>query len=229
MATVVLPAWEGLAGLAAAAVSALGIRGLLEDVDTTPRSKERDCADTPDDTVCKQCHLGNGLLGQARQPRYINAKTLVNYRYQLYIANLYAAPERFTFTTFGDAANEEVNVTWERIKEFFTRIEKPLTTTEWLYKGTWFDGFWRRYCTVVEAKGRYAHFFNGDNPDDDYVWGAAEVRKWSAVQKAQLALIAVAMPRGRLEWHFMEELPYLRALNAGMPTNVTKLTPFASI
>ncbi|MET0934483.1 MAG: Tox-REase-5 domain-containing protein, partial [Luteibacter sp.] len=159
MAAVVIPAAEGLAALAAATVSALGIRELVETTQATPRTKERDCADTPLESECRQCKLGDGHLGQAFEPRFINKKNLINYRYQLYIANLYAAPERFAFTRYRDAANEEVNITWERIKDFFGKGERPLTATEWSYNGIWFDGFWRRYCTVVEAKGNYDWMF----------------------------------------------------------------------
>jgi hypothetical protein len=126
MAVVVIPASEGLAALAAAVVAALGACELVEAEGATPRAKERDCADTPDDTECKQCRLGTGMLGQASQPRFINANNLINYRYQLYIANLYAAPERFVFTRFRDETNEEVNMVWERLNRVALYARRPV-------------------------------------------------------------------------------------------------------
>lgn len=225
MGAVVIPAAEGLAELGAAIVAAVGARELLEGVDTKVRTKERDCADTPDATECKQCKLGDGLLGQAREPRFINAKNLINYRYQLYIANLYAGPERFVFTRYRDAANEEVNVTWERIKEFFKAGDGPMTTTEWLYNGIWFDGFWRRYCTVVEAKGNYEWMFP-EPPKKAPAFSRFTLVDWSKSYARQRAAIASAQPRARLEWHFMQELCWLQARDIGI--DVAKFTPFAN-
>lgn len=224
MGAVVIPAAEGLAELGAAIVAAVGARELLEGVDADVRTKERDCADTPDATECKQCKLGDGLLGQAREPRFINAKNLINYRYQLYIANLYAGPERFVFTRYRDAANEEVNVTWERIKDFFKAGDGPMTTTEWLYNGIWFDGFWRRYCTVVEAKGNYEWMFP-DKPRSEPFFAKKTLDSWVESYRQQDAALMRAKPRARLEWHFMQMKSWERAVEVDIPAYVAKHTP----
>ena len=224
MAVVVIPASEGLAALAAAVVAALGARELVEAEGATPRAKERDCADTPDDTECKQCRLGTGMLGQASQPRFINANNLINYRYQLYIANLYAAPERFVFTRFRDETNEEVNMVWERLKASLGADDGPLTTTEWLYNGIWFDGFWRRYCTVVEAKGNYAWMFP-EAPRKEPFFAKNTLEDWIESYRAQEAALASAKPRAKIEWHFMQEGPWLKAVESALPVYAAKFTP----
>ena len=141
MAVVVIPVAEGIAALAAATLSALAARELAKATQVKPNVKERDCADTPEETECKQCKLGSGRLDQAREPRFITEKNLINYRYQLYIANLFAAPERFVFTRFRDAENKEVSVRWERVKDLFIKSNDSLTTTEWFYNGISFYGF----------------------------------------------------------------------------------------
>lgn len=224
MGAVVLPVATGLAELGAAIVGATGASALLEDVVPKVRGKERDCADTPEESECKQCKLGTGLLGQAREPRFINAKNLVNYRYQLYIANLHAAPERFVFTRYHDTSNEELSITWERIKEFFNAGGGPMTTTEWLYNGIWFDGFWRRYCTVVEAKGNYEWMFPANSKKTPW-FADMTLAEWRRSYARQSAAVASASPRARLEWHFMQERPWLKALQIRIPAYVARHTP----
>jgi hypothetical protein len=222
MAVVVVPVAEGLAALAAAAIAALSTRIALETADVAPRTKERDCAETPEETECKQCKLGDGYLGQADQPRYIRETNFVNYRYQLYIANLHAAPERFFLTKFKDATNPELSVRLEGIKELFLKHEDTLTTTEWFYKGVWFDGFWRRYCTVVEAKGNYDWMFPPP-PKERLFFAHKALDDWAATYARQMNALSSAMPRANLEWHFMQERSQLAAIRyARIPPSTAK-------
>jgi hypothetical protein len=223
MAVVIVPVAEGIAALAAGAIAALSAHILLEAVDIAPQVKERDCADTPEETECAQCKLGSGFLGQAAQPRYIAETNFVNYRYQLYIANLYADPERFFLTKFTDRTNPELNLTWESIKDFFREHGNTLTTTEWLYNGVWFDGFWRRYCTVVEAKGNYASLFP-EPPKVGPDFAEFELKRWATSYKRQKIALIPAMPRAQLEWHFMQPSPWLKARKVGIqPARFTPL------
>jgi hypothetical protein len=225
MAVVVVPVAEGLAALVAAAITALSARIALENTEVAPRTKERDCAETPEDTECKQCKLGDGYLGQANQPRYMRQTNFVNYRYQLYVANLHAAPERFFLTKFKDATNPELSVRFEEIKEFFLKHKDTLTTTEWLYNGIWFDGFWRRYCTVVEAKGNYDWMFP-DPPRTRPFFAQIELNNWAASHAKQLESLSSAMPRARLEWHFMQERSQMEAVrSAFIPPPSAKYSP----
>ena len=225
MAVVVVPVAEGIAALAAATLSALAARELARATQVKPNVKERHCAETPEETECKQCKLGSGRLDQAREPRFITEKNLINYRYQLYIANLFAAPERFVLTRFRDAENKEVSVRWERVKDLFRRSNGSLTTTEWFYNGIWFDGFWRRFCTVVEAKGNYDWMFP-ESPKRGPDFARFVVDEWAQSYEKQRAVVSVGHPCSRLEWHFMQEQAWLQARRIGI--DVAKFTPFTS-
>jgi hypothetical protein len=102
-----------------------------------------------------------------------------------------------------------------------------LTTTEWLYNGIWFDGFWRRYCTVVEAKGNYERMFP-DQPREAPFFAEITVDRWLTSYLRQQAALSSAAPRARLEWHFMQEKPWLAALDAKIPPEVARFTPLPS-
>ena len=60
---------------------------------TEPRSKARevDCSEMPDETACNECLLKQGHIAPPTTPRYVAQRNLINYEYQLYIANLRSA------------------------------------------------------------------------------------------------------------------------------------------
>jgi hypothetical protein len=87
-------------------------------------------------------------------------------------------------------------------------------------------GFWRRYCTVVEAKGNYDWMFP-EAPKPPLFFADATLRDWRDSCEAQLLAISTAQPRARIEWHFLQERSWLKALNdAGIAANIAKHTPF---
>jgi hypothetical protein len=138
---------------------------------------------------------------------------------------LYAAPERFSLTTFKDATNPELSVRLEEIKEFFLKHKDTLTTTEWFYNGIWFDGFWRRYCTVVEAKGNYDFMFPKP-PKERIFFAQKALDDWATSYAKQMKSLFPALPRASLEWHFMQERSQLAAIRfAFIPPSIAKYSP----
>lgn len=215
---------ELLGKAAAAAAAAMGIKETVKDRPGT-RAREADCSEVSDDADCDQCLLINGRIGPPPTPRYIAKSNRINYDYQLYVANLHAGPERFGYVRAGDNSNSIVNIELSMLKDFFGTGGK-YTTLEWMFGGVAFDGFWRSRCTVVEAKGRFGHFFdeNGDGKkrfmDDIPV-------QWVQSFTKQRSVVQVTDPDGRLEWHFMDVNAYQAGKNAGIPEEVARLTPFA--
>lgn len=215
---------ELLGKAAAAAAAAMGIKETVKDRPGT-RAREADCSEVSDDADCDQCLLINGRIGPPPTPRYIAKSNRINYDYQLYVANLHAGPERFGYVRAGDNSNSIVNIELSMLKDFFGTGGK-YTTLEWMFGGVAFDGFWRSRCTVVEAKGRFGHFFdeNGDGKkrfmDDIPV-------QWVQSFTKQRSVVQVTDPDGRLEWHFMDVSAYQAGKNAGIPEEVARLTPFA--
>lgn len=192
---------------------------------TAAGSRDADCSQMEDETACQTCALGSGWLGIPPTPRYITKGNRINYDYQLQIANLHASPEQFGYVKVGDSSSSIVNIDLSMIKEFFGSGGN-YSTLEWMLGGVAFDGFWRSRCTVVEAKGRFGHFFdeNGDGKkrfmDDIPV-------QWVQSFTKQRSVVQVTDPDGRLEWHFMDVSAYQAGKNAGIPEEVARLTPFA--
>ncbi|CAE6864344.1 Tox-REase-5 domain-containing protein [Paraburkholderia domus] len=224
MGAIVVPAIEGLEVLVLRALAALGVGLAIEEgAKTGSKEKTSDCAESAGQSQCNQCRLRDGFVGQAVEPRYVTGKTRINYDYQLYIANLFAGPERFFYVKFGDTANTRIDLGAETTKDMFGN-GGIYTTTEWSYGGLWFDGFWRSRCTVVEAKANYEHMW-GDGGDDK-PWAEGVVRGWvGKVLPAQIAVVQTASPQGKLEWHFMQLIPYRKAIDYGIPTTIARLTP----
>lgn len=224
MGTVIIPVVEGLEVLVVRTLAVLGIGAVAnEGAKVLSQSKTSECAETGNQTQCNQCRLKEGFIGY--QPRYVTRSNRINYDYQLYIANLHAGPERFTYVNYGDNSNTPINIDWSLTKEAFGKGGK-YTTTEWCYGGVWFDGFWRSRCTVLEAKANYEDAWDDDGAVVKPWIAQKEVSNW--VTKAypkQQAAIATASPQGRLEWHFMQLVPYRKAISAGLPETVARLTP----
>lgn len=176
--------------------------------------KEGDCSSTQDETQCNQCKLDSGALLPSVPRRAIRNETIINYDYQLYVANLNASPEQFSYCMKDSGAivsNFDRSVAgrvWSAVKGEPSTTADQLNITEWLYKGVWFDGFWRANCTVVDAKGRYAQFLDQDGrPKRGFPANSIfpDLVKEAAMQ---LAAIAGAQPKGKLQWHLMEAATY---------------------
>lgn len=214
---------ERAAAAAAAAAAANAAKDVVKD---TPgvRAREAECADAQDASDCNECQLANGRVGQPPTPRYLTARTRINYDYQPQIANMHADPERFGYVRRGDGSDTIVNIDLETAKSFFGRGGE-YTTLEWLYAGISFDGFWRSRCTVVEAKANFGSFFN-EYGDPAKPFTPIIVGGWVAGYIEQLAIIQPTSPRGRLEWHFMDVAAYEAALAAGIPATSAFHTPY---
>lgn len=214
---------ERAAAAAAAAAAANAAKDAVKDRPGT-QSREADCSDTPESTECNKCLLVNGRIGQPPTPRYITRKTRINYDYQLQVANMYAGPERFGYVRLGDNSDEIVNIDVEAVKSFFGRGGK-YTTLEWLFGGKSFDGFWRSRCTVVEAKANFGNFFDEDGgPAKPFT--PAVVESWVSGYMAQDAVVAATKPQGKLQWHFMEVVAYRASVEAGIPVEGARFTPY---
>ncbi|HDS1655625.1 TPA: hypothetical protein QEL76_003602 [Stenotrophomonas maltophilia] len=182
-----------------------------------PQSKARevDCSEMPDETACNECLLKQGFMGPPLTPRYVTQRNLVNYEYQLYIANLRSAPLRFGFLVADkmDPARRLFSV--DTLFDYLNRDGFSRTVQEWHFNACEFDGFWLRECTVVEAKGRYDHFIDEDG-DEKYgfvrhgVFGA-----WSEQMARQRAAIAIGGAPAKLLWCFMQP----RAMAAAIAMN----------
>lgn len=224
---VAVPVVEGIEVLVVRTLAALGIGAAAHEATKAipgTQDRTRDCAEAGNEAQCNQCRLQEGRVGQAAQPRYVTRRNRINYDYQLYIANLHAAPERFFYVRRGDNANEEVNLGWEWTKDMFGSGGE-YTTVEWNYMGVWFDGFWRPLCTVVEAKANYEKMFGAD-PGEDAPWATQMTQGWvGGDYLKQQRAVAIAEPQGKLEWHFMQRVPFERAKAAGLPLAVARLTP----
>ncbi|OAJ55263.1 hypothetical protein A6V36_34420 [Paraburkholderia ginsengiterrae] len=225
MAVIVAPAAEGLGALVIRILVALGVGvELSEQATSLSKDKVSDCAESGNQSQCNQCRLQEGFVGQALQPRYVTRGNRINYDYQLYIGNLHAGPERFSYVKRGDNANTEIDLGWQMTKDMFGN-GGIYTTTEWSYGGVWFDGFWRSMCTVVEAKANFEDLWN-ERGNLAKPWGLGIVTGWvSKDYPRQQAAIANTAPQGKLEWHFMQRLPYAKAVETGLPKTVARLTP----
>lgn len=218
-----VPLVEGLGALIARSLAALGVAALAHEAgQALPKDRARDCADAANESQCNQCQLHSGHIATA--PRYVTGATRINYDYQLYIANLHAGPERFSYVAYGDASHAPVDIGWGLTKNFFG-TGGQYTTTEWAYNGVMFDGFWRALCTVVEAKGNYDQVFNGGSDGRVKPWAREVLSGWSKQLHSQQAAIVPAAPQAKLEWHFMQRLSYERAIRSGLSTAAIRYTP----
>lgn len=215
---------ELLGKAAAAAAAAMGARDIVRDRPDT-KTREADCSEVSDDGECGNCQLINGRLGQPPTPRYIVKNNRINYDYQLYIANMHAGPERFGYVRRGDNSNTLVNISFSVLKDFFG-TGGTYTTLEWMFGGVAFDGFWRSKCTVLETKANFDHIFN-----DDLTYRKPFMREeidgWIDQYLTQEVAISQARPKGKLEWHFMQELSYRVGLQVGIPASHARITPYA--
>ncbi|MFC7519736.1 Tox-REase-5 domain-containing protein [Xanthomonas populi] len=196
--------------------------------------REGDCTNQKDDTQCNQCKLKTGALLPARPRRAIRKQTKLNYDYQLYIANLKAGPEHFSYCDkvsglpLSDVDLSLAGRAWSALKGEAQPDAEQLNITEWLYNGVWFDGFWRDDCTVVDAKGRYAQFLDEDGrPLQGFPSNVVfpDMRNESL---SHISAVETALPQAKVEWHFMEAATYYHArriIPLPITTHFTPLPP----
>lgn len=240
MTAIPLPGPGGLRGLGealkglGAALAALAASKTADKV--RDKTKDADCADTPDETQCNQCKLTEGHLAPAKRRRNIAKTNIINYHYQLYIANLHAGPERFAFCVKGtsdpltDFDFSIASKVGRLIKGEQQISPEQLNILEWHYgspEPVEFDGFWRRKCTVVDAKGRYAkHIGENGKPKDSYP-GKVMFLEFQLEMNRQKKALTPAMPQAKLEWHFMEEATYYLAIGPlKLAPSVCRHTPY---
>ncbi|MEX5403918.1 Tox-REase-5 domain-containing protein [Stenotrophomonas sp. WED208] len=178
----------------------------------TAKAREVDCSQMPDETACNECLLKEGFIGPPLTPRYVTQSNLINYEYQLYIANLRSAPLRFGFMVADMADPDRRLFSVDTLFDYLERDGFSRTVQEWHFNACEFDGFWLKDCTVVEAKGRYEQFLD-ENGRGKY--GFVERRifePWGNQMIRQRAAISIAEPQGGLMWCFMQA----RAMEAGI-------------
>nr|WP_257643993.1 restriction endonuclease fold toxin 5 domain-containing protein [Luteimonas salinisoli] len=206
------------------ALNAERVRKLTETLTgARAEAREADCSEVGDDTECNQCKLQEGALLPAVPRRAIRRENRINWEYQLYIANLHAAPERFSYCdkdTGMPMADFDFSIAkqvWNAATGKPQPVPAQLNVTEWLYNGVWFDGFWRDKCTVVDAKGRYAQFLDDQGlPHAGFpAWGVFPDMINEA--RNQISAVAPARPQASIEWHFLQHEVYEWAKDAIPP------------
>lgn len=207
-----------------------GVAVIPQDV-----AKEGDCSTTKDDTQCNQCKLQTGVLLPSKPRRAIRAQTKINYDYQLYIANLKAGPEHFSYCdkdTGLPVTNFDLSIAgraWSALKGEAQPNPEQLNITEWLYNGVWFDGFWRSECTVVDAKGRYAQFLDEDGRAKSGFPANSIFPEIEREASRHVLAVAGARPQAKIEWHFMERSTYAFVKDSLSPEITTHFTPLPPV
>ncbi|UII65675.1 restriction endonuclease fold toxin 5 domain-containing protein [Xanthomonas translucens] len=180
--------------------------GVNADSKAEPRvqAQDTDCSQTSNQNECNQCKLAQGIMLPVNYTIKLNQYS--NFDYQLQIANMAAAPERFDYTYGGS--------TMDRTRLRLLGGKNQITIAEWNYSGVGFDGFWRGQCMAVEAKAEYAQFFDDDGRGR---WRFVEqkvVLGWIEQKQRQKQKILNAGSPAKLQWHFKHESCYLAARRA---------------
>jgi len=187
------------------------------DARAEPKTKGRevDCSQMPDETACNECLLKEGFIGPPITPRFVTQDNLINYEYQLYIANLRSAPLRFGFMVADKADPERTFFSVDTLFDYLHRKGFSRTVQEWHFNACEFDGFWLKDCTVVEAKGRYGHFLDEKGrPKYNFVEDGVFVPFRDEMMR-QRAAIAIAGPQAKLLWCFMQARTMQAAIALG--------------
>lgn len=193
----------------------------------TARTREVDCSELPDEAACNECMLRKGFIGPPRTGRYVTRRNLVNYEYQLYIANLRSAPLRFGFMVADKADPDRTFFSVDTLFDYLHRKGFSRTVQEWHFNACEFDGFWPRDCTVVEAKGRYDQFLD-ENGRAKYEFVRFGIfGPWRKQILRQRAAIAIAEPQGKLVWCFMQSRTMTAAVSiGGIDPTLCRYEPF---
>jgi len=190
------------------------------------RTRELDCSETTDETACNECVLKQGYIDKPSGGRYVSASNLVNYEYQLYIANLRSAPLHFGYMVADQADPERKFFSVDTLFDYINRGGYSRTVQEWHFNACEFDGFWPGECTVVEAKGNYAHFLD-DFGEPRWEFVRKEVfGKWNEQMRRQRNALVVAGPQGSLHWYFMQDATRTAAIRiAGLEDGICSTLP----
>ncbi|AKO02888.1 Tox-REase-5 domain-containing protein [Xanthomonas oryzae pv. oryzicola] len=195
-----------------------GLRGKQQsDVKTDPivQAREVDCSQLPDETACNECLLRKGMIGPPLTPRYVTHKNLVNYDYQLYVANLRSAPLLFTYLVADQADPERSFFSVDNLFDHLNRNGFSRTIAEWHFNACEFDGFWPSECRVVEAKGNYDAFLLPNNRLKADWMADTVFGEMGAQMARQKAAIAMAQPQAKLTWFFMQPRSMQVAIRIG--------------
>ncbi|MDI9273764.1 Tox-REase-5 domain-containing protein [Stenotrophomonas sp. PFBMAA-4] len=181
----------------------------------TAKAREVDCSQMPDETACNECLLKEGFIGPPITPRFVTQDNLINYEYQLYIANLRSAPLRFGFMVADKADPDRRLFSVDTLFDYLERDGFSRTVQEWHFNACEFDGFWLKDCTVVEAKGRYEQFLDEKGrPKYNFVEDGVFVPFRDEMMR-QRAAIAIAGPQAKLLWCFMQARTMQAAIALG--------------
>jgi len=181
----------------------------------TAKAREVDCSQMPDETACNECLLKEGVIGPPITPRFVTQDNLINYEYQLYIANLRSAPLRFGFMVADKADPDRRLFSVDTLFDYLERDGFSRTVQEWHFNACEFDGFWLKDCTVVEAKGRYEQFLDEKGrPKYNFVEDGVFVPFRDEMMR-QRAAIAIAGPQAKLLWCFMQARTMQAAIALG--------------
>ncbi|HIE1100038.1 MULTISPECIES: Tox-REase-5 domain-containing protein [Stenotrophomonas] len=193
----------------------------------TAKAREVDCSQMPDETACNECLLKDGFIGPPRTGRYVTRRNLINYEYQLYIANLRSAPLRFGFMVADKADPARTFFSVDTLFDYLHRKAFSRTVQEWHFNACEFDGFWLKDCTVVEAKGRYDQFLD-QNGKAKYKFVRPGVFEPLGLQMTrQRSAIAIAEPQGKLLWFFMQQKTMAAAMLMGnLDPSLCRYEPF---
>ena len=193
----------------------------------TAKAREVDCSQMPDETACNECLLKEGFIGPPRTGRYVTRRNLINYEYQLYIANLRSAPLRFGFMVADKADPARTFFSVDTLFDYLHRKGFSRTVQEWHFNACEFDGFWLKDCTVVEAKGRYEHFLDEEEQPKYRFVVPSVFQPWREQMIRQRAAIAIAEPQGRLVWCFMQRRAMAAAIEfARLDPLICRYEPF---
>ncbi|AKK62432.1 Tox-REase-5 domain-containing protein [Xanthomonas oryzae pv. oryzicola] len=206
-----------------------GLRGKQQsDVKTDPivQAREVDCSQLPDETACNECLLRKGMIGPPLTPRYVTHKNLVNYDYQLYVANLRSAPLLFTYLVADQADPERSFFSVDNLFDHLNRNGFSRTIAEWHFNACEFDGFWPSECRVVEAKGNYDDFLlDNDEPKGRWVIESVFMPMREQMTR-QKSAITIAQPQAKLSWFFMHPRSMLAAVElAGLDVSICTALP----
>ncbi|MDH5821909.1 Tox-REase-5 domain-containing protein [Luteimonas sp. RD2P54] len=215
-----------------------GIRGAMDratervrgnaDARSEPqaRAREVDCSEMADETACNECALKQGYIDKPSTGRYVNQRNIINYDYQLYIANMRSAPLRFGYVVADKADPERNFFSVDTLFDYLNRRGYSRTIQEWHFNACEFDGFWPDDCMVVEAKGNYDHFLD-ENGEPRYFFVYPGVfEPWGLQMQRQKAALTIAEPEGKLLWCFMQELTMAAGISiAGIDPSICKHEP----
>ncbi len=113
-------------------------------------------------------------------------------------------PEQGMMAIANDGKGHTMSDLSARYQHWVTNFPYP---HEWLWSGTWWDGFDKSRCTLLEAKANYAFMFMPilNTPK---LWFESAVEKELIENAFRHAEKAVPAPPVKIEWHFLQRVVY---------------------